>query len=199
MPILGAETQCYPTGLLASLAGVHSSEAAEAADDVFGDPSRRWWVAQTKPRQEKSLARELVSRCVPFYLPQIQKTSVVRGRRRTSFIPLFSGYLFLFGEDSERQAVLTTNRIVRLLEVNDPLELSRQLWQVSRLVDMGAPLTVEARLQPGDRVRVKSGALAGVEGTVLARRRKCRLIVAVELIRQGVSVEIDDHILESIG
>ena len=195
MPILGPETQCYPASLLASLVGVDGAHDGE----LLQRTGRAWWVAQTKPRQEKSLARELLARDIPFYLPQVRKTSVVRGRKQTSFIPLFSGYLFLFGDDAERHTSMTTNRIAQFLQVKDPLELSRQLWQVSRLVQAGAPLTVEARIKPGDQVRVRSGTLAGVEGIVVARRRKCRLIVSVQLIQQGVSMEIDDHLLEPIG
>ena len=60
-----------------------------------------------------------------------------------------------------------------------------------------APVTLEARLKRGDRVRVIHGALAGVEG-VVAERHQCRIVVAVNVIQQGVSVEIDDYLLERI-
>jgi transcriptional antiterminator RfaH len=159
---------------------------------------RNWWVMHTKPRQEKSLARDLLAREIPFYLPQVRKTSVVRGRNQTSYIPLFSSYIFVFADEFERHTSMTTNRIAHLIRVADPRELTRQLFDISRLVDAGAPLTIESRLKEGDHVRVKGGALAGVEGTVVARRRKCRLIVAVNLIQQGVSIEIDDHLLEPL-
>ena len=43
------------------------------------------------------------------------------------------------------------------------------------------------------------GGSEAVEGVVVARRRKCRLIVAVNLIQQGVSIEIDDHLLEPLS
>ncbi len=63
----------------------------------------------------------------------------------------------------------------------------------------GAPLTIERRLSPGDRVRVRSGPLAGVEGTVLRRQGATRLVVAVNLLQQGASVDIDDCLLEPVG
>lgn len=184
MPILDAEIQCYPANLL---------ESEDAATQ-----ERRWWVVRTRTRQEKSLARDLVDREIPFYLPQIHKTSVVRGRRRTSFLPLFSGYLFMFGDEQERYRGMTTNRVAQVLPVNEQQELREDLLQIFRLIQAKAPLTMESRLKPGDRVRVKSGPFAGVEGTVVSRCRRSRIIVAVRLIQQGVSLEVDDFQLESL-
>ena len=188
MPILTAETQCFPEGLL-------TGTVPEVTDDK---PDRRWWVVHTNARQEKSLARDLYGYQIPYYLPQVEKASLVRGRKRTSFIPLFTSYLFMFGNEADRYTSLTTNRIAQVLPVANPLDLTRELLQISRLIEFKAPLTLEARLKPGDRVRVVRGALAGVEGVVVTRRRKCRLVVAVTLIQQGVSVEIDDYLLERI-
>ncbi|HUY91004.1 MAG TPA: transcription termination/antitermination NusG family protein [Pirellulales bacterium] len=182
MPILDAEIQCYPANLLES-------------DDAAGQ-DRQWWVVRTRTRQEKSLARDLLQREIPFYLPQIHKTSVVRGRRRTSFLPLFSGYLFMFGDEQERYHSMTTNRVAQVLPVTDQRELLEDLSQIFRLIEAKAPLTIEGRLKAGDQVRVKNGSFAGVEGTVLARGRRTRVVVAVRLIQQGVSLEVDDFQLE---
>ena len=44
---------------------------------------------------------------------------------------------------------------------------------------------------------MKTGALRGLEGVVVKRHSKCRLLVAVNYLQQGVSVEIDDCALES--
>jgi hypothetical protein len=59
-------------------------------------------------------------------------------------------------------------------------------------------LTVEGRLKAGDRVRVKHGVLGGLEGTIIRRNRKTRLLIAVNYLQQGVSIEIDDFMLEPL-
>jgi transcriptional antiterminator RfaH len=151
---------------------------------------------RTRTRQEKSLARELLRREIPYFLPQVPKTSIVRGRKRTAYLPLFSGYLFLFGDEAQRSATLTTNRVAQVLPVSEQQELGWDLRQVFRLIQLKAPLTMESRLKQGDRVRIKAGPFAGVEGNVVARCRKSRIIVAVRLIQQGVSLEVDDFQLE---
>jgi transcriptional antiterminator RfaH len=93
---------------------------------------------------------------------------------------------------------MKTNRVSRLLPVGDPDRLLFDLRQLRQLIASGAPLTVESRLEPGDQVRVRHGPLAGLEGTVLTRRGKTRLLIAVDFLKQGASVEIDDFLLEPL-
>ena len=133
---------------------------------------------------------------IPFYLPLVKKTTVSRGRKRTSLAPLFAGYVFLFGSEEERVRTLTTNRISRVLPVEDPEQLVFDLRQLRQLIAAGAPLTVESRMGPGQRVRVRQGAFAGLEGTVLKRRGETRLLVSINFLQQGASVEIDDFMLD---
>jgi transcriptional antiterminator RfaH len=184
MPILGEETSLYPANLL---------------DEVACEPSeRQWWVLYTKARQEKAVSRDLLGFQVPFYLPLVRKTWVSRGRKISSHSPLFPGYVFLFGSDEERVRSLTTNRISRVLTIDDPGCLLHDLRQLRQLIATKAPLTVESRLMPGNRVRVRHGPLAGLEGTVLTRRGETRLLVRVNFIQKGASVEVDDFLLEPI-
>ena len=184
MPILTAEPSVYPEALLEELSDVPSE--------------RRWWALSTKSRQEKAVARKLFGYEVPFYLPLVKKWSVCRGRRIASHIPLFTGYVFLFGTEDERLCSLTTNRISRILVVDDQARLRKELQQLRRLIASGEPLTVESRLVPGNRVRVRRGPLAGLEGTVIARRGHTCLLVRVDFLQQGASVEIEDYFLEPI-
>lgn len=184
MPILKEEPSMYPATLL-------DAPPIDAAD-------RYWLVLHTKARQEKSLARELVKFGIPFYLPLVKKTSIVRGRKRTSFVPLFGGYIFLFGSAEERLRSLTTNRITSILAVEDQSQLASDLRQIRQLIASDAPLTVESRLGPGQQVRVRQGAFAGLEGTVLKRRGETRLLVSINFLQQGASVEIDDFMLDPL-
>ncbi|MGD0382159.1 MAG: transcription termination/antitermination NusG family protein [Thermoguttaceae bacterium] len=182
MPILKEEPCLFPETLL---------------QDCIQDTSdRRWWVIYTKARQEKSFARELFAFRIPFYLPLVKKNAIVKGRKRTSFVPLFSGYVFLYATEAERIKSMTTNRISRILSVSDPEQLVYDLEQLRRLITSNVPLNVEQKLAPGNRVRVKQGALMGLEGTVLVRRGVTRLLVSVNFLQQGASVEVDDYLLE---
>ena len=91
-----------------------------------------------------------------------------------------------------------TNRVAQVLPVQDSQQLYRDLLNIKRLIDSGTPLTVEARLQAGQQVRVRSGALHGLEGIVVRRKLATRLVVLIKMLQQGVSLEIDDYLLEPI-
>jgi transcriptional antiterminator RfaH len=159
---------------------------------------RQWWTLYTRARQEKSLARELLARKIPFYLPLIERFHLYKGRKRSSYVPLLTTYIFLFASEEERIRALSTNRIVQVLAVPDSQQLLHDLQQIQRLIAANVPLTVERRLQPGQRIRVRDGALAGIEGIVYARSKRTKLVVLLHMLQQGVSVEVDDFLLEPI-
>jgi transcriptional antiterminator RfaH len=184
MPIRAAEPDCFPSNLLDEIA--------------LTDSTRRWWAAYTKPRQEKSLGRQLTAMQVPYYLPLVEQRRVVGGRRQISYLPVFSSYVFLFATDEERIGTLETDRVTQLISAADTFELTRDLRQLRALIASGEPLTVEARLQRGQRVRLKNGALMGIEGTILERRGEQRLLVAVEFLQQGVSILVNDYRVEPV-
>jgi transcriptional antiterminator RfaH len=185
MPILPPEPDMFPEDLL------------EPGHPTAGD--RRWWALYTLPRREKDLVRRLRRHRIHHYCPLVPKRNrSPSGRVRTSHVPLFAGYVFLAGSEDDRYEAMTTNCVSRCLEVPDPVELVRDLRQIRQLVESGAPLTPEARLQPGMMVRVRSGSLAGFEGTVIKRRGTERLLVAVRFLQKGASVELEDCQVERI-
>lgn len=179
MPILPAETVQYPDELFAA--------APPRAD---GDV---WWVLHTRPRQEKSLARDLLAHQAPFYLPQVARRACVRGRVLTSHVPLFPGYVFLLGSDRQRITALTTKRVVHALRVADQDRLWQELGQIHQLIESGAPVTPEERLGPGQSVEICSGPLAGLRGVIVRAAAGRRFVVRVDFIQRGASVELDDY------
>lgn len=182
MPVCPAEPTFYPAQLFAD-AGVPEREG------------RNWWVVHTRPRQEKSLARQLLQKKVPFFLPVVGQRSFLRNRVVTAHIPLFSSYLFLLGNDKERLAALTTNRIVQTLPVVDQQQMWFDLDQIQRLIESGAPIRPEDQLVAGALVEIQSGPLAGLKGKILRTAAGKRFVVQVDFIQRGASVELDEQVL----
>ena len=186
MPILPSEPDIFPHELL-----------DEATLLASGDG--QWWAMYTLARREKELMRRLRSMQVAFYSPLVhQRTRSPGGRMRHSYLPLFASYVFVFGTDSQRQQALTTNCVSRCLQVPDGGKLVQDLRQIRRLIELDAPLTIEARIEPGRRVRVRFGPMAGLEGTVVKRRGRDWLVVAVEFLGQGASVLLEDFQVEPL-
>ncbi len=160
--------------------------------------TRSWWLLHARSRQEKAVARELNSRRLAFYLPLVTRRSLSRGRPRDAQVPLFPSYLFLFGSAEDRLSAMRTNRLAAVHAVANGDQLRCDLARIAGLIAIGAPLTPEAQLVPGQRVRVKSGPCAGYEGTLIKRHGKTRLVIRVEQLLQGASLEIEDYRLEAI-
>jgi transcriptional antiterminator RfaH len=176
MPLLSAEPCVFPEGLFADC-------------DPPGLPELGpWLVLHTRPRQEKSLARELFGKRIPFYLPVAPRRYSQRGRVMTSHLPLFTGYLFLLADPEQRMAALSTQRVARCLPVADQPRLWADLRQVHRLIDSGLPLTPEEALEPGQRVEIVSGPLTGFRGEVVRSASGDRFVVKVDFIHRGASV-----------
>jgi transcriptional antiterminator RfaH len=180
------EQLLYPLDLLSMGAG----EGGAAAGD--------WWLLHTRSRQEKVVAQELLRLGHSLYLPLVQRRSMTRGRPRVASVPLFPGYVFLFGDGNARLAALKTNRLAAVHEVADGDKLRQDLSTVASLISIGAPLTPEDRLEPGQRVRIKSGPCCGLEGTLVKRHGRGKLVVWISQLLQGASVEIDDCTLEAV-
>jgi len=185
MPVLPAEPNAFPEELFAD-------EQPLAVD-------RAWWVLHTRARQEKTLARHLFQKQMPFYLPLIAKRGLQRGKVFTSYVPLFPGYVFLLGHREERLAALSTNRVVNTLAVADQEKLWHDLSQVWQLIQSGAPITPVDQLEPGVLVEIQHGSLAGLKGRIIRVATGRRFVVEVDFIHRGASVMLDDYNLAPIS
>jgi transcription antitermination factor NusG len=170
-------------------------------DDLLDNPlpvdlkGRIWWVLHVKPRQEKQLASQLHRTGVPFYLPLGVHHWRLRKRLMTSRVPLFPGYLFLWGDREERVAALATRRVVRSLDVKEQGRLAADLRQIQRMLATGAAVTREERLLPGTPVEIATGPLTGLQGEIVRATSGCRFIVRIDFIQQGASVQLDGESL----
>ena len=163
--------------------------------DPGPDDGRRWWLAQTKPRQEKTLARQLAARGLSFYLPCRPYRRRAGRRVVTSHLPIFPGYLFVRVAEAERPAALAATAVARMFAVADQARLWGDLVQVRRVLDLGVPVTLVDRLPPGTRVAVRCGPLAGAVGVVVREASRRTLVIRVELIGRGVAVVVDSETL----
>lgn len=157
-----------------------------------------WWVAHTKPRNEKSLAWQLLSKEVAYFLPMHWKVTRRQGRTFRSLLPLFAGYLFFCGSEDSRLEVLKTNRTAGIIPVENQSRLIKELLPIETLLKLGKPVLPHHYIQVGQRCRVIAGPLLGTEGIVISTPRQTRLVLSVQMLGQAASVEIDCDMIEKI-
>lgn len=157
----------------------------------------RWYAAYTSPRHEKSARQHLESRAVETFLPMYNSVRNWNGRRAVVEMPLFPGYLFVHIRECDRMRVLEVPGVIRIVGSNGRLTP----LQDTELEALASSVKVR-KSQPhpflgvGKRVRIKSGALRGLEGVVTREGRELRMIVSVESIQRSFVVELEPGDLE---
>lgn len=183
MPLLGLEPFIHPPDLL-------SSPIAEGEGT--------WLALHTRPRAEKTLARKLLAGDIPFFLPLYKRQWRNRGRLFCSHLPLFPSYVFIRGNSDARLQAMETNLVAQVLTVPNQGQLTEDLHRIFQVVESGLDLTREEQLLPGTPVEIIKGPLATTCGKVLRQGAKLRLVVEVQFLNQGVSVDIESWMLREI-
>jgi hypothetical protein len=125
-----------------------------------------------------------------------RRTTFSGGRKRQGMSPLFPSYVFFCGEDDVRWQALSTNRLCQVLPVSDQEAMVAQLRQLHRVLLSGQPLELYPTPPLGARCRVRAGPFKGLKGIVIDRARPTRLILKVDVLGQGASLDIDCELLE---
>jgi transcription antitermination factor NusG len=168
----------------------------EILPETIFDSAEPWQVAHVRSRHEKMLARHLLQKTIPFYLPQLEKTRFRAGRRLVSYAPLFPGYVFFRGDAAARRTALRSDVVANIIEVENQELLTAELRQIRRLQLAGASLMPVEEFAGGDVVRIVGGAFAGYQGMVVRGARGDRLLVSVSLLQKTVSIEFERGVLK---
>ena len=185
MPILDKDIDVFPEDLL--------------WQRPSGVPDQCWFGLYTKPRQEKALTRRLHAMGKSFCgLLAPNEIRTPAGRKKISHLPLFPGYVFLFGSDVDRYDAVCTNRVIDVLIVNDGERLRDDLLKIHTAISSGCRVTRVNRLEEGQQVRVVSGPLVGQTGFYVKKKSQSRLILSLSFINQAASVEIDEQLVEPV-
>lgn len=169
-------------------------------DDVSSAPGqKRWWVAHTRSRHEKSLAQTLRQWEDAYFLPMVEKVRIRRNRKVRAAMPLFPGYVFFVGDENDRYRVMTTNRVANIIYVEDQDRLVSQMQQLKQALGGGAELKAHPFLAKGARCRITCGVFKGLEGVVQQNKQGgTYLVLQVHALGQAVAMEVDAGMVEPI-
>lgn len=192
-------------GLVVSFGDKMSTAEELSVCPWSSDDDRTWYVAQTKPRQEARVLRHVALRQVgvtPF-LPKIEVIRHGNGRRAVSIEPLFPSYIFVRCHPMPEtwSIVRWTPGVRRLLgDSEQPIAVPDALVRsIRERVEPLGFVRVGFGLPPGARVRVKTGAFAGLEG-IFERptTRRDRVRILLEILGTVAPLEIDVFDLEKV-
>lgn len=176
------------------------AEAASRASML----AQEWYAVYTTARHEKRVAQHFESRTIEHYLPLYSThRRWSDGSQVTLSLPLFPCYIFVHIPATQRVRVLDVPGVLTIVDGTGgrpaPLPAAEMMALRTGLAERRAephPLLVA-----GQRGRIRTGALAGMEGIVVRVKNNYRVVLTVHLIMQSVAVEVgidDIELLERV-
>jgi transcription antitermination factor NusG len=150
----------------------------------------RWFACHTKPRCEKKFSTLLTAEKFAHYLPLVLSVRRYRDQTKKFTKPLFPGYVFAEIPPEKKERVYQQDLLVRALWVEDQPRLLRQLDDVRAVLASGLELSLHPLLRKGTRVRVAGGPLHGIEGIVDDPANPKGVVIAVDVLQQGLLVRL---------
>ena len=158
-----------------------------------------WYALYTCARHEKRVANQIERRNFSCFLPLYRSVRRWKDRRKELELALFPSYVFVRMELEKRLQVLQLPGVVRLVSFNgQPVALpADEIEALQERLSGNVKVEPHPYLRAGRRVRVRSGAMQGLEGIVVRRKDRCRVIFSIDLIQRSVAVEVDEADLEA--
>jgi transcription antitermination factor NusG len=172
----------------------------DGGDLVDVHPPRAWYVLYTRHQHEKSVTTILKSKGFETFLPLYESVRRWKDRSKSLLLPLFPCYVFL-GDAIERRLDIVTTPGVHALVSNagqPALIPCAEIEAIRRLTRSGAGVEPHPFLKCGDRMRIKSGPLTGIEGILVKKKNIYRLVLSVEMLGKAAAVEIDCCLVERV-
>jgi transcription antitermination factor NusG len=153
-------------------------------------PEARWFAARVRSQCERRVQDALIAQGINEFLPTFREET--RWSDRTKLVDrcLFPGYIF-----ARVASVLPLLRIVGVVQIlgcnSDPQSIPDEQIEAVRRVGLSMAEASPSPYVVGEAVTIDHGPLAGVTGVIKRVRGTVRLVVQIELLGRGVSVEID--------
>lgn len=160
---------------------------------TVSDRDVAWFALWIRSRHEKQVRDQLVQKSIEVFLPTISKWSRWKDRKKQIEWPLFPGYCFARFNPEERLPVLKCDGVVTIVGAEGkPSPIPEvEIDSIRTLIDSELAFDPVPFIKEGMMVEVKSGPLKGVVGRLVRKGAHARLVITVNLIGQGVSVEVD--------
>jgi transcription antitermination factor NusG len=163
--------------------------------------SEAWYAVYTKFQHEKSVASLLERKDLQVFLPVYRTMHRWSDRNQLVMLPLFPCYVFVRTVLDRKLDVLRTAGVRWFVE-NGGHACSipeTEIEAVRKICATGARVQPHPFLKEGNPVRIRTGALAGIEGLLVCIKNQSRVVISVQLLQKSVAVEAELTNLETLS
>jgi transcriptional antiterminator NusG len=157
-------------------------------------PPAQWFAIWTRSRHEQVVREQLELRQFEAFLPTMTRWSRWKDRKKKIDWPLFPGYCFARFDPADALPILKCPGVVNIVSFEGRLAAIPDYELESIRLLIGSELQFDPcpMIREGMMVVVEHGPLRGVSGRLIRKdTRRASLVLSVDLIGQGVSVEVD--------
>jgi transcription antitermination factor NusG len=162
--------------------------------------ARKWYAVFTLPQNEKSTIRHLDLRGIESFLPTYETVRVWKNRQRVkTTLPLFQSYLFVRIQSPERAKVLQSPGVLQIVgngKASVPLPDAEV--ELLRTGLSGQQFEPYRELVIGKKVRIKSGIMRGIQGTLVRKNTGFNFVLTLGLMNQHAAIHVDPKSLEPL-
>jgi transcription antitermination factor NusG len=177
-------------------------EASSEMNQWAAENPACWYALHTQARHEKTVERRLREQGMETFLPLSQEVHAWSDRKKKVEVPLFNCYVFvrctLSGQDRMRvYQIESVHGFVGARGVGQAIP-DEQIEAIRTVLAQTKPWRAYPFLKEGQRVRVRGGALDGVEGVFVSENGDHSLIISVDVIQRSMAVRIDGYAVEPV-
>ncbi len=160
----------------------------------------RWYAAHTNPRHEKSVQQLMDGYHIECFLPLYKSIRRWKDRRKELELPLFPGYIFVHIPLKDRMNALRIPGVVQFVSFQGkPARLpDAEIEALRNGLARSAGIEPHPYLTVGRKVRVRNGPFFGMDGVLVRRKEKYRVVLSIHLIQRSVAVEVDEGDVEPL-
>lgn len=158
----------------------------------YEDSDQAWYALQVRSRWEKSTAEILASKGYETFVPCYHAEARSKDMRARD-TALFPGYAFCRFDVHDRLPILITPGVVAIVgNGRKPISVEdSEIENLQAAMISGVAAEPWPYLEVGQRVRIESGPLIGLEGLLTAIKGCRRVVLSVSLLRRSVALELD--------
>jgi transcription antitermination factor NusG len=155
--------------------------------------SDRWYALYVRSRHERAVENSLRNKGYSVFSPWYRTKRKRVDRIAEIEVALFPGYVFCQFDSNKRLPILITPGVVGVVgRRNRPEPVDdTEIDSIRTVALAGRSVQPWPFLKLGQRIRMQSGPLTGVEGIFLRVQDKDHLVVSVTLLQRAVSVVIE--------
>jgi len=158
-----------------------------------------WFAVYTASRHEKSVSRHLDARGIANFLPTYCSERKWRNGQKVGLdLPLLPNYIFVQFKPGEYVQVLDVPGALSIVCGTGGEFAALPGREIDLLRSSLAKCSAEPHplVKVGEKVRIRRGAMAGMEGVVVRVRGALRVVITVEMLMRSFSVELGSDELE---